>query len=110
MRWYLLALIVLLGIVGHCRSQEENSAGHTAQKTNSLSSVEAPVAGTWRWDIPAKEEANTFVEIRLSDDHSWTWSVHSDNPRTDPDEQAGTWFVHERTLVLRIAKTKLRLV
>jgi hypothetical protein len=106
MRWYLLALIAALVIADQCRCQEKDSADHAAQKTNSLSSLEALLVGTWRWDVPAKEETNVFLEIHLSADKSW--SISSDRPPALADDQSGTWFVHERILVLRIANTKTK--
>jgi hypothetical protein len=106
MRWYLLAIMASWVITGNCRCQEKGSGNNVAHTTNSLSSIEALLVGTWRWDVPAQEETNAFMKIHLSFDRSWSWSIHSDNPRTESDEQSGSWFVHERTLVLRIAKTK----
>ena len=110
MRWHFVSLIVALFAASDCQCQEKNLPPPPAQETNSLSSLESMLVGTWRWDVPAQEETNAFMQFRLSADRSWSSLVHSDNPLAKPDEQSGAWFVHERTLVLRIANTKLRLV
>src|ERR1035437_3533395 len=103
MRWHLVSLIVALFAASDCQCQEKNLPPPPAQETNSLSSLESMLVGTWRWDVPAQEETNAFMQFRLSADRSWSSLVHSDNPLAKPDEQSGAWFVHERTLVLRIA-------
>ena len=99
MRWRLLALIIAIVAAYDCR----------AQGTNSLSSLEARLLGTWRW-VPAQEDTNAFVKFHLSADRSWSSLVEHNNPLTHPDNQSGTWFVHNRVLVLRVDKTDLRLI
>lgn len=93
------ALIYAMVISGYC----------CAQATNSLSSLESQLLGTWRW-VPAQEDTNAFMQIRLAADRSWSWVVEHNNPMTHPDNQSGTWFAHDRVLVLRVDKTDLRLI
>jgi len=99
MRWHLLALIAALVVAPDCR----------AEGTNSLSSLEVRLLGTWRW-CPQQEDTNVFMKVHLSAYRSWTWFVEHNNPVTHPDNQAGSWFVHNRVLVLRVDKTDLRLI
>jgi len=80
-----------------------------AEGTNSLASLEVRLLGTWQW-CPQKEDTNVFVKVHLSGDRSWSWLVEHNNPITRPDNQSGTWFVHNRVLVLRVQKTGLRLM
>ena len=108
MRWHLLSLIAALAVTSPGQCQQKDLTEHRILGTNSLSSLEALLVGTWRWDVPAQEETNAFMKLHLLADRSWSWSIHSDNPRAVPDEESGTWFVHERILVLRISKTKAR--
>jgi hypothetical protein len=109
---HLLILIAALVVFANqCRSQEGQTANPAARGTNSLSALEAQVVGAWRVDFPEAEQdgTNVFLNIQLSADRSWSWSVHSENPRTDPNKQSGTWFVHDRVLVLRSNSTDPRL-
>jgi hypothetical protein len=109
MRSYLFVLIALLAITDHCRSQEKDLASPAARTTNSLSSLEALLVGTWRWDLPAQEKPNVFMTFHLSPDRSWSYSMHSD-PRIELEEHSDSWFVHERILVLRMAQTNGKLL
>src|SRR3974377_421510 len=111
MRWHLLLLTAAVGFTGRCHGQESGNTNSPATGTNSASSLQALVVGTWRVDFPEAEQegTNVFLKIELSADGSWCWSAHSENPRTDPNRQSGTWFVHERVLVLRSNSTDPRL-
>ena len=110
MRSHLLVLVAVFAFAIHCQCQEKGLTNHSPQGTSSLSPLEASLAGTWRLDLPeaAQDGTNVFLQLQLSADRRWHWSVVSDNPRNDPDEQSGTWFVHERVMVLRIAQTKIK--
>jgi hypothetical protein len=104
MRWHLLVLIAVFGFANHCRCQEKGLTSHSVPGTNSLSSLEASVVGTWRLDFPEAEQdgTNVFLRIQLSANRKWHWFVSSDNPRTDPNQRSGAWFVHGPVLVLRL--------
>lgn len=95
----LLTLIPAMVVAHYC----------CAQGTNSPSSLESRLLGTWRW-MPAQADANAFMKISLAADRSWSWVVEHNNPMTHPDSQSGTWFLHDRVLVLRVDKTDIRLI
>ena len=111
MRWHLLVLIAAVALVTRCQCQESGLTNSSAGGTNSVSPLQALVVGTWRVDFPEAEQdgTNVFLKIQLSANGSWSWLVCSDNPRTDPNRQSGTWFVHERILVLRSNGTDPRM-
>jgi hypothetical protein len=111
MRWHLLILTAAVAFAGRCHCQEKGGTKSSGAGTNSVSSLQALVMGTWRVDFPEAEQegTNVFLKIQLSGDGTWSWSAHSENPRTDPNGQSGTWFVHERVLVLRSDSTDPKL-
>jgi len=111
MRSHVLVLFAVFVFANLCRCQEKGLTSHSTQGTESLSSLEASLVGTWRLDFPeaVQDGTNVFLKIQLSANRRWHWSVFSDNPRTDPNEESGTWFVHERALLLRIAETKTKM-
>jgi hypothetical protein len=111
MRASVLVLLAVFFFANLCQAQEKGLTNHSAQESSPLSPVEASLVGTWRVGFPeaVQDGTNVFLKIELSANRAWHWSVSSDNPRTPADEQSGTWFVHERVLVLRIAQTKTKL-
>ncbi len=110
MRWQLLVLTAAGLFVGDCQCQEQAATNHSGGATNSVPSLQTLAVGTWRCTVPAEQDGtNTFLKVHLSADGSWSWSVHSDKPRADPNKQSGTWFVHERVLVLRVGDSNTRL-
>jgi hypothetical protein len=111
MRSHVLVLLMVFLLANLSRCQEKALASDSAEGSGSLSSLEASVVGIWRLDFPeaVQDGTNVFLKIQLSANRKWHWSVFSDNPRTDPNEESGTWFVHERLLVLRIVETKTKM-
>jgi hypothetical protein len=102
MRWHLLVLTVAVAFLTRCQGQESGPTNSSAGETKLVPPLQALVTGAWRWKVPAEQDGtNVFLKIQLSANGLWSWLVVSDNPRTDPNRQSGTWFVHERVLVLR---------
>ena len=114
MRSHFLVIVAALAVVHPCSCQEHQTTNSAAQVTNSLSTLEAQVVGTWRWALPKDEPSgmtNLFITLHISADRSWSLTPGPrDNIHDESDTQSGHWFIHDRVLVLRINETKIRLI
>ena len=91
----LLALVAAMLVADHCR----------AEVTNPPPSLEVQLRGEWLW-FPDELDTNILMKVHLSPDKTWKWSLEPTSTSGRTDEQSGSWFVHDRKLVVRVEKAE----
>ena len=98
-------LLRILALVALCCVPFIGKSAENASETNSTpdQTYTTSMVGIWQFSFPDGEQ-NVRIEMR-GDAH---WTLWSPSRQTDPSSkrvmQEGTWFVHNRTLFLRIEK------
>ncbi len=103
LRFYCLIAIIAFVVLGCGPSVGKPAEDAPATNSTPGQTYTNLMVGTWQFSFPDGEQ-NVRIEMR-SDGH---WTLWSPSRQADPNSktvmQEGTWFVHNRTLFLRIEK------